>query len=130
MRDATDVRFRYRPGHGSATQQKKVLALSHEEFLRRFLLHLLPPGFKRIRHYGLMANPSKAVKLAACSAALKIPAPVEPPAESAVAFYRRVTRRDPLRCRCCPQGRLVTVRSLPRPSRLPALRATGPPNPS
>jgi hypothetical protein len=125
---ATEVSFRYRPPHGSATQEKKLMRLSHGEFLRRFLLHVLPPNFKRIRHYGLTANRNKAEKLATCRAVLKAPAPTVREPESAEAFFSRVTGHDPSRCRHCPHGQLILIRQLPRPIRLPELRATGPPS--
>ena len=125
--DRHAVVFRYRPPRGSVTHEKKKMRLSHEEFLRRFLLHVLPPGFKRIRHYGLTANRGKAAKLAHCRAQLNAPTPVIAPPESAEAFLMRVTGHDPTRCRHCQQGPLIIVRHLPRPTRLPDLRATGPP---
>ena len=46
------------------------MTLDAQEFIRRFLLHVLPSGFMRIRHYGLLANRAKGVKLAAARAAL------------------------------------------------------------
>ena len=59
----TEVRFRYQDyAHGS---RRKVMTLDAQEFIRRFLLHVLPSGFMRIRHYGLLANRAKGVKLAA-----------------------------------------------------------------
>lgn len=125
--DEHTVHFRYRAACGSATQQKKILRLTHTEFLRRFLLHVLPSGFKRIRHYGLTANRNKAVQLAACRTALKAPPPRPPITESVEAFVLRVTGHDPRRCRQCHAGHLIILRHLPRPTRLPALRATGPP---
>jgi Putative transposase len=123
----TEVSFRYRPAHGSAKRESKTLRLSPEEFLRRFLLHVLPSGFKRIRHYGLTANRNRAVKLAACRAALQVPPPKQRPIEAAAAFWLRVTGHDPQRCRDCKQGCLIVIRHLPRLVRLPDLRATGPP---
>ena len=128
--DDRHVRFRYRPPRGSATHDKKILRLTHEEFLRRFLWHVLPPGFKRIRHYGLTANRHKTARLAACRTALHAPIPPVPTTESADAFVMRVTGQDPRHCRHCQQGHLIILRQLPRPSRLPELRATGPPYPS
>ena len=47
-------------------QKSKVMRLSVGEFMRRFLLHVLPEGFHRIRHYGLFANGHRAEKLALC----------------------------------------------------------------
>ena len=124
--DAT-VSFRYRPPHGSARHENKILRLPSEEFLRRFLQHVLPSGFKRIRHYGLTANRNKAVNRTACRAVLQAPSPTLPAPESARAFLLRVTGQDAARCRHCQQGTLVPIRHLPRPVRLPDLRATGPP---
>ena len=58
------VRLRWRDyGHGG---KKKVLKLSATDLLGRFLLHVLPHGFQRVRHYGLLGNRHKAGKLAAC----------------------------------------------------------------
>jgi hypothetical protein len=58
------VRFRWRDyAHHN---QVKVMALPAEEFLRRFLLHVVPSGFMRIRHFGLLANRHRAAKLARC----------------------------------------------------------------
>lgn len=56
--------------------RQKVMTLSADEFLRRFLLHVLPNGFQRIRHYGLLGNRHRAENLARCRALLGVPAPV------------------------------------------------------
>jgi hypothetical protein len=128
--DDDTVTFRYRPPRGSASHGTKTMRLTHIEFLRRFLLHVLPSGFKRLRHYGLTANRNKAEKLAACRAVLNAPVPASPRVESAEAFCQRVTGVDPHRCRHCKQGTLIVIQQLPRPTRLPEVRATGPPAPS
>lgn len=123
--NAEEVCLHYRDrAHGHSS---KLLRLPAAEFLRRFLLHVLPAGFKRIRHYGLTANRSKATQLAACRASLHAPAPAPPQVESAEAFLIRLTGHDVRRCPHCAQGRLVIVHHWPRPTRLPDLRATGPP---
>jgi hypothetical protein len=127
--NANEVRFRYRAPRGSATHEKKVLTLPAAEFLRRFLLHVLPSGFKRIRHFGLSANRNRARRLAAARAALKAPPPTVV-TESPDAFLLRVSGIDPTLCRHCQNGRLILLRHLPRPTRLPQVRATGPPVPS
>ena len=67
----------------------KVMTLDADEFIRRFLLHVLPDGFHRIRHYGFLANGHRATKLALCRRLLAIPrqnaldpmpkAPLSPP---------------------------------------------------
>jgi hypothetical protein len=82
------VRFRVRDSaHGN---RKRVVRMEAGEFIRRFLLHVLPKGFKRIRHYGLLGPAHKAANLAAARAALEAPAPDPVVVESVEAFMRRV----------------------------------------
>jgi hypothetical protein len=57
------------------------MTLTAEEFLRRFLLHVLPRGFMRIRHYGLLANRHREPQLARCRALLGVTAPPSHPAD-------------------------------------------------
>ena len=54
--DATHVRFRWKDYRENRHHQHKVMRLDVGEFMRRFLLHVLPTGLHRIRHYGLFAN--------------------------------------------------------------------------
>jgi hypothetical protein len=110
--DAHEVRFRYKDyTHG---ERRKLMSLEPVEFLRRFAAHVLPRGFNRIRHYGLLANRSKRVLLARARAALDAPAPEhEPPApESVRAFWQRVARIDIERCPRCQRGTLRLVATL------------------
>ena len=69
----------------------KVMTLTADEFIRRFLLHALPDGFHRIRHVGLLANDHRTAKLELCRALLAAPAPEPPPAESYRERHRRLT---------------------------------------
>jgi hypothetical protein len=87
------VSFRWRDyRHGA---QSKVMTLTAEEFIRRFLLHALPDGFQRIRHYGLLANGQRAAKLALCRRLLAAPPPVPPaPTPDFRQRYRQLTGRD------------------------------------
>ena len=71
--DAEHVRFRWRDYADG--NKAKVMRLDADEFIRRFLLHVLPRGFTRLRHYGLLANRSRTRKLALCRALLGQPAP-------------------------------------------------------
>ena len=71
------VTFRYKDYRHDA--QQKTMTLEAEEFIRRFLLHVLPEGFQRIRYYGFLANRYREQKLARCRELLDMPAP-EPPA--------------------------------------------------
>jgi hypothetical protein len=114
------VRFRYRDyAHGNKV---KVMRLSAEEFIHRFLFHLLPKGFMRIRHYGLLANRHRTEHLHACRAALDAPTPAPREAETVEVFLARVLGTEANRCPHCGQGRLRPIRALP-----PLPRATGPP---
>ena len=120
---AGQVRFTWKDyAHGN--RRRKVMALEATEFLRRVLLHVLPKGFMRIRHYGLLANRAKATLLSAARRALAaLPAPQLPAPESIVAFWFRVAHRDITRCPRCGRGTLHRIGVLP-PQRPPA---TGPP---
>ena len=114
------VRFRWKDyaDHG----RTKVMALGVEEFLRRFLLHVLPRGFVRIRHFGLLANRTRKIKLARCRQVLAQPAaPADRPVESVHALMLRLTGIDIDRCPVCQQGRVhvtAILPSAPRPPRL------------
>ncbi len=117
------VRFRWRDY--ADANKTKVMALSAEEFLRRFLLHTLPPGLCRIRHYGFLANRCRREKLARCRALLNQPEPPPRKPESVDAMMLRLTDVDIHRCRRCHQGVLRFMARLPR--RRPPPKATGPP---
>ncbi len=104
--------------------RRLTMTLRAEEFLRRFLLHVLPPGFVRIRHYGLLANPVRAERLAKCRALLgaEDPAcPEDPPGREAwEETLLRLTGKDVTRCALCREGRMHVVEALPPdPSALP-----------
>src|ERR1700752_4317230 len=75
------VTFRYKDYRHEA--QQKTMTLQAEEFIRRFLLHVLPEGFQRIRYYGFLSNPYRQQKLACCRELLDMPAPDPPALEGA-----------------------------------------------
>ncbi len=81
----------YRTGGG-----QKVMTLDAHEFIRRFLLHTVPDGFHRIRHYGLLANGHRQLKLDLCRSLLDVPPPEQPVEEPDA-------KPPPLahRCPCC-----------------------------
>lgn len=92
----------------------KLMTLSAGEFIRRFLLHVLPDGFHRIRHYGFLANGHRAAKLAQCRMLLQAPTPnPPPPAADYRERYQRLTGKSLDRCPCCG-GRMVELGSVPR----------------
>jgi hypothetical protein len=90
-------------------QRQKLMTLSVDEFLRRFLLHVLPDGFQRIRHYGLLANRHRAQNLARCRELL---AASEPAPQQQLDYrdrYRQLTGQDLLQCPRCKKGRMVRI---------------------
>jgi hypothetical protein len=60
VHDGRGVTFRYKDYRADGLARQKVMTLETDEFIRRFLLHILPKGFHRIRHYGLFANTGRA----------------------------------------------------------------------
>jgi hypothetical protein len=89
--------------------------LSATEFLRRFLLHVLPSGFMRVRQYGLLANRQKNEKLARCRELLGCrPSPALPPcpAESVQQRIKRLTGVDIARCPVCGTGLMRIIEKL------------------
>ncbi|MDD2806841.1 MAG: IS91 family transposase [Elusimicrobiales bacterium] len=88
---------------------KKVVRIDGPDFIGRFLQHVLPPGLKRIRHYGLLSPARKRQRLAAARKALDAPAPSPVAMEAAAEFMQRVAKIDIDKCPCCGQGRLRAV---------------------
>jgi hypothetical protein len=120
------VTFRYKDYRHDA--QQKTMTVEAEEFIRRFLLHVLPEGFQRIRYYGFLANRYREEKLTRCRELLDMPAP-EPPAFEGAKDYRE--RYQELigpsfgECPACHQGRMLVIEILPRsPHRITALSDT------
>ena len=77
--DERGVTFRYKDYRSKAKTHYKAMTLTADEFIRRFLLHVLPIGFHRIRHYGLLANAGRREHLAQARQLLKVTAAVEAP---------------------------------------------------
>ena len=98
---------------------KRLERLPGDEFVRRFLLHVLPTGIKRIRHYGVLASSCKGVKLSAARLALQMPQPNPQAMESAQGFMARVVKLDVSLCPCCKVGRLQVIAVLCGRARLP-----------
>jgi hypothetical protein len=114
------VVFRVR---ADAEGKKHTLRLPGTAFIDRFLLHVLPSGFKRIRHYGLLSPARKKVGLAAARSALAVPPPEPAIIESVAAFLCRVARLESM---CCPHcGGLFRITATLLPLR--GATARGPP---
>ncbi len=90
------------------------MTLAAGEFLRRFLLHTLPPGFQRIRYFGFLANRHRTEKLALCRQLLTPPITELLPQPAACRELGRVVEEPPsLRCPQCGAGFLIRLQVLP-----------------
>jgi hypothetical protein len=100
----------YRDGN-----QQKVLTLGADEFIRRFLLHVLPQGFQRIRYYGLLGNRYREQNLAHCRQLLGMPTaqPAGEPPPDYRDRYEQLTGHSLKECPACHQGRMRMVETLP-----------------
>ena len=123
------VRFRDR----KRADVSRTMTLVGVEFLRRFLLHVLPKGFVRIRHFGLLANRTRKAKLAQCRALLAAPAPVvvnpsmlESDSDADTASEHHDVREGH-RCPSCGTGRLRWVARLSPSTAQPPSRVPRPP---
>jgi hypothetical protein len=96
-------------------RKKKVMCLDIDEFIRRFLLHVLPKRFVRIRHYGLLANRSRKEKIARCRALLSASEPEVRDKESIAEKLLRITGLDIHACPLCHEGRMIVVAEIGRP---------------
>jgi hypothetical protein len=103
---------------------KRVISLPGTEFIARLLQHVLPPGFKRIRHFGLLAPAAKAQRLALARRLLAMPQPGVQAREDAHAFMRRVAAIEIACCPHCKLGRWQLVQQ--RPADRAALAAIAP----
>jgi hypothetical protein len=115
--DLEDGRVLFRWKDYRHHDKAKVMSLEAGEFIRRFLLHVLPSGFHRIRHFGFLANGHRAGKLALCRRLLAAPPPE--PAEPAGDYrerYRRLTGHSLDICPCCG-GPMMSLGVLARPAR-------------
>ena len=121
--DDDRVHFRYKD-YADASAWKETSLEAHE-FLRRYLMHVLPPGFHRIRYYGLFANRCRAANLERCRTLLGVEGPT-PEAEAADGTeeaepweeqLRRLTGVEATRCPACKEGRLIYVELLARQPR-------------
>ncbi len=121
--DGNEVAFRVRGDPESG--RKRVVRLPGAEFIQRFLQHVLPSGFKRIRHYGLLSPARKKAGLPAARRALGVPPPQLAVIESVDDFLRRIRRTEALRCHRCGSGTFRFVATL-RSERHP-LNLRGPP---
>jgi Putative transposase/Transposase zinc-binding domain len=108
----TSVMFKWKDYRASGRDRAKVMTLAIDEFIRRFLTHILPDGFHRIRHYGLLANGGRAENIARARQLLNVPtAQNEPSDANSTGDSEPQTLAHP--CPCCG-GRMITIETFER----------------
>ncbi len=111
--DQHTVTFRWKDYRAKGRTRHKTMTLDADEFMRRFLLHVLPRGFHRIRAYGLMANAERKGKLATARALLTQPAPTPPvapdPSPTAAAPPSASPRPATVLCPQCSELKPLTI---------------------
>jgi len=106
-----EVTFSYRDRKNQ--DRKKTMTLDAHEFIRRFLLHVIPKGFVRVRHFGFLVNRSKNL-LSICRQLLEVnPALPKLPSKSVHEMMLQLTGIDITRCPLCQKGTLVFLADLP-----------------
>jgi hypothetical protein len=104
--DGRGVTFHYKDYRAAGLAQRKVMTLATDEFIRRFMLHILPKGFHRIRHYGLFANTGRAAHIARLRELLGC---ALPPAEKVASSSQDKPAETALPpCPCCG-GRMIVI---------------------
>jgi Putative transposase/Transposase zinc-binding domain len=104
--DETGITFRYKDYRRDGPERQRVMTLAPHEFIRRFLLHVLPRGFHRIRHYGLLAGSARKANIARARELLAVAPPPE-----AVALPEPLDHLPP--CPCCG-GRMIIIETFRR----------------
>jgi hypothetical protein len=115
--DRTGVTFRWKDYRAEGRERQKVMTLATGEFIRRFLIHVLPQGFHRIRHYGLLASSTRADNVARARELLAVSKPEDQPTGAVI---------DPGKpnCPCCG-SRMIVIEVFERGA-TPRYRPTSP----
>lgn len=123
--DQRGVTFRYKDYRRSGADRQQVMVLAADEFIRRFLLHVLPKGFHRIRHYGLLAGSARRESIGLARRLLQ----VAPPPDDDEPDEPRDTRPP---CPCCG-GQMIVIEAFARwqqprapPHGMPPIRELAP----
>jgi putative transposase/transposase-like zinc-binding protein len=106
--------------------RQKTMTLQADEFIRRFLLHVLPDGFQRIRHYGFLGHRYRQAKLMLCRQLLEVAlsTPVAPPRKLDYRdLYEKLTGQSLRECPVCHVGHMVPIATLPASDRGPRSRS-------
>jgi len=116
--DGERVTFKWKDYRAKGPVRYKVMTLDVDEFIRRFLIHVLPDGFHRIRHYGLLANGNRAQNIARARQLLGVPEPPPLGDDSAGEDEEWIA------CPCCG-GRMIVIETF-EPGCQPRTRPTAP----
>jgi hypothetical protein len=125
--DPSGVTFKWKDYRIEGPGRYKIMTLRTHEFIRRFLMHVLPKGVHRIRHYGLFANGNRAANIARARELLAVPPRVIEPDTDAPAEPDQ-SRALPWPCPCCG-GRMIIIETFAR-GREPKHRPTPVPTPT
>jgi hypothetical protein len=120
-----EVRFRWKDYRDHDRQ--KTMTLTADEFIRRFLLHVLPNGFQRIRYFGFLSNRYRKQKLALCRQLLGMPENGVPACETSPDYrelYEKLTGSSLWECPVCHQGLMRVICVLERPNKHPPQAAS------
>jgi hypothetical protein len=109
--DATGVTFKWKDYRAKGRERAKIMTLATHEFIRRFLIHVLPSGFHRIRHYGLLANGGRVENIARARELLCIPTTQSEPVDADT----DEASMHSLPCPCCG-GRMIIIETFERGS--------------
>ena len=112
--DASTVTFKDKDYRLDGAARFKTMMLATGEFIRRFLMHVLPKGFHRIRHYGLLANGDRAGNVAKARELLAVSVPVKDPEPENTATSEPSVHARP--CPCCG-GRMTIIEIFARGSK-------------
>ena len=105
------VTFRYKDRKNNSLKPTTISAV---EFIRRFLLHSLPQGFVRIRHYGFLANRNRTANLTFIRRLLQLPSELLRKTRSLKEMVLKLTGIDITRCPCCKRGKMLFAADIPR----------------
>jgi hypothetical protein len=110
--DEAGVTFRYKDYRHNGSERYRTMTLDPGEFIRRFLLHVMPEGFHRIRHYGLFAGASRKANIAQARQLLAAPT-AKPDTDDANGADASVPKPLAHACPCCG-GRMVIIETFAR----------------
>lgn len=125
--DIEDGKIRFRWKDYRCANRQNVMTLAADEFIRRFLLHVLPQGFQRIRYYGFLGNCHREDKLARCRQLLAAPQPERPDCDAPRDYRdqcREVTGASLTECPACHRGHMLVIEVLAAATPCPAIRDT------